>query len=56
MDIEKPQRKHRRAQRRVRNLVQKDSRFTGHRHKPSVAYVRRRNKDIIDTGLDLGEN
>jgi hypothetical protein len=38
--------KHRRAHRRYRNLVQKDNKFKGYRHKPLTAYKRNKKVDI----------
>ena len=38
--------KHRRAHRRHRNLVQKDNKFKGYRHKPLTAYKRNKKVDI----------
>jgi hypothetical protein len=54
--MEDTDRKHRRARRRQRNLVQKDSKFRGYNHAPVTKYNRKSNKRVIDAGLDIADN
>jgi hypothetical protein len=54
--MEDTDRKHRRAKRRQRNLVQKDSKFRGYNHAPVTKYNRKTNKRVIDTDLNNTDN
>jgi hypothetical protein len=54
--MEDTDRKHRRARRRQRNLVQKNLKLRGHKHVPATKYDRKSNKRVIDAGLDIADN
>ena len=53
--MEDTDRKHRRAKRRQRNLVQKDSKFRGYGHATVTKYNRKSNKRVVDTDLNNGD-